>query len=198
MYDNDFAALLRYLREDGRKVEIRAGEAAWLDGAEDLSELRRRERGNLRLTVEQPPVEIVLGDNSRVWTNEVDFQPAKDLVDGVDSLCGSWRTVTARFNAVTIGWTPCIGLAFEALVLGITLAGKGWSGVISQPSIFLMAAAFSGAFILISVLSSSHRIHVSPRSRHAANERRLQVVGTIGISFFSGAVGSLLTWLLTR
>ncbi len=192
MYENDLAALLRYLGESGRTVEIRAGKAAWLDDAADLVELRRLERLELRLTVEDPSVEVALGANARVWTNQVGDPRATQLVDGVMSLCQSWKTWTARFalepflGAVFAASLIALALGFGALIGGDIEVGA-W--IVGPPSIL-------AAFTILGLLGTAHRIYVSPRSRHAAAERRLQVLGTIAISLVSGAAGSVATWLL--
>lgn len=199
LYANDLDALLRYLSEDGRSVQLRAGagDSVLLDNADDLCELTPRERGDLRIKVIDPPVEVRLS-NETSWatTSAVDSDAARNLVDGTARLIGQWATGAARFDWKSLaGLILFVGVPSLILLGAIVVWGKGWSVgpllALGSPVVFVTLV-----WMLQALKVAKHRVVVSSRTRDAANARRSHAWETVLVAAIGGVAGSVSTWLL--
>lgn len=200
LYANDLDALLRYLSEGGREVQLRAGagDSVLLDGAEDLLDLTPKERGDLRIKVIDPPIEVRLSDGTSWVTTPISgSQPpadAKKLVDDTARLIDQWASGTARINSREVR-----NVAILASVMGLTpsialLISKGWT--IQIAALLGTALGFFLLIFLVSLSETKHRVVVSHRTRYAARELRGQAWGAVLIAMLGGVAGSVSTWLL--
>jgi hypothetical protein len=179
LYANDFTSLLATLKSLGVVDEIRCGESAVIETAEDLKDVKSSERQDITITMSSPEIEIRLSQNSRVQTSDPTSARARETTDRIAGLFTTWSSITPRF-------TPIVWLLFPSLLvipgmavyLVVSAVRQDWVDIESPSTLWLV---FGLTLLpgLYGVFATNTRVVVHPVSRFERTERVRKFYGTL-------------------
>lgn len=197
LYSNDFTSLLASLRLLGVVKEIRCGDNAIIETAEDLKDVHPSERSDITITMSSPDITIRLGSDSRVHTGDPSSTRARETTDRIAALFSTWASVSPRF--IPSAWLifPAVFFVPLVVILGaVSAVRQEWVDFENPAALAWLAVGASVVPGVITAAASNTRVTVHPLSRFERTERVRKFYGTLVVGLAGGVGGSLLTWFL--